>query len=219
MKKKLLVAIGIITTILLLTILQGKVNAATLQSNPNTHYKTTSGAGKWITNIRQMEATGGAMGLSETVNTDQTFKEESNNIDVHMMRNTEYGAIAILSVSGYGNSKTIPNSTIKSTTGNETGVYYTTGNNNYELVAAGYSGQVFTKINSRYYDAYGSNKIGDALDLKWQGATNNTGLNPSSLYVFLGRNNGGRYFGYSSWRADISNPAYSRGVAVCGTGF
>lgn len=38
------------------------------------------------------------MGLDETFNADLTSKE-SNNIDVHMMRSTEYGAIAILSAS------------------------------------------------------------------------------------------------------------------------
>ena len=97
MKKKILITAGVIT-IILLTILQGKVNATTLQSNPNTHYKLTSIPETFMNSIRSMEASGGAMGLSETVNEDQTFKGDSKNIDVHMMRNTEYGAIAILSV-------------------------------------------------------------------------------------------------------------------------
>ena len=52
--------------------------------------------------FRTMEQAGGSMGLAETLNADLTSKE-SNNMDVHMMRSTEYGAIAILSASGYGN--------------------------------------------------------------------------------------------------------------------
>ena len=221
MKKKILVAIEVMTIIiLLLTILQGKVNATTLQSNPNTHYKLTSIPETFMNSIRSIEASGGAMGLSETVNEDQTFKGDSNNIDVHMMRNTEYGAIAILSVSGYGNSKTIPNSTIKSTTGNETGVYYTTtgstDNTHYEIMAGGLSGNIFSGINTKYYDSYSSNrivKVGDALDLKWQGTDTDTWIDyryPYSLRNYLG------YFGYGEGR---NYGYYSRGVAVCGTGF
>ena len=221
MKKKLLIATGMITIIILLTILQGKVNAATLQSNPNTHYKNEwkSSIDICIKDIRKMEASGGAMGLSEMVNDDQTFKEKSNNIDVHMMKNTEYGAIAILSVSGYGNSKIIPKSTIKSTTGNKTGVYYTTtGNNDLshgEWTASGIITEKIQKINSRYYEQYGKNKIGDALDLKWQGSSV-TGYISSSPN--LKRNFKG-YFGMGdNTRFDVST-AFIRGVAVCGTGF
>ena len=219
MKKKILITAGVITIILLLlTILQGKVNAATLQSNPNTHYKTKDTSSNWIKNIRTMESSGGAMGLSETVNDDQTFKESSNNIDVHMMRNTEYGAIAILSASGYGNSKNIQNSSIKSTTGNQTGIYYTTTGStdktHYEATAGGYS---FTGINKKYYDSYDSAKvvkIGDALDLKWQGAGSSRWVEYQFPYIL--RNYNG-YFGYEY--ANMYAPIYSRGVAVCGTGF
>ena len=221
MKKKILITTGvIIIIILLLTILQGKVNAATLQSNPKTYYKNRDSAENWMKSIRTMEFSGGAMGLSEKVNGDQTFKENSNNIDVHMMRNTEYGAIAILSVSGYGNSKTIPNSTVKSTTGNETGVYYNTIKNtdNYcEFTAGGFYGKIYRTIDKRYYDAYadiGITKIGDALDLKWQEAK--TTVFPSSSYPYCQRNYAG-YFGYKSNPG--SNKYYSRGVAICGTGF
>ena len=227
MKKKILITAGVITIIIiLLTILQGKVNAATLQSNPNTHYKTKDTSSNWIKNIRTMESSGGAMGLSETVNDDQTFKESSNNIDVHMMRNTEYGAIAILSVSGYGNSKNIQNSTIQSTTGNETGIYYTsTGKDDKEhpeLVAGGLS-DGFPKISKKYYDEYttssSSIKIGDALDLQWQGTLTKDWLKYDSNEAYrFGRNWKG-YFGYSTFGLVYNTPGYSRGVAICGTGF
>lgn len=97
---------------------------ATLQANPATQYVTKKSGTTWISEFRKMETTGGAMGLTEQLNSDLTPKTDSNNIDVHMMKNTEYGAIAILSASSYGNPTTIARSTVKTTTGNKTGVYY-----------------------------------------------------------------------------------------------
>ena len=83
-----------------------------------------------------------------------------------MMRSTEYGAIAILSASGYGNPKTLQNSSIKTTTGNKTGVYFIVGDFE-ELVAGGLENYIFKGINTRYYDTYtgsqSSARKGDAL--------------------------------------------------------
>ena len=135
----------------------GQVKAA-LQSNPNTQYKTQDNPTTWMTQIRQIETSGNAMGLSETLNSDLTSSSESNGIDVHMMKSTEYGAIAILSASGYGNSKKLQESTIKTTTGNRTGVYFS--GTNWEYVAAS---ELITGLNNRYYDKYGNFKAGDAL--------------------------------------------------------
>ncbi len=101
-----------------------------------------------------------------------------------MMRSTEYGAIAILSASGYGNPQTLQNSAVKTTTGNKTGVYFT--GNNWEWVAGGVNGSIFGGVNTRYYDTYvdrnqGSARIGDALGTasttnpgcsKWHSASN-----------------------------------------------
>lgn len=124
-RKKYLMILFLILSITLLPM--GGVKAA-LQANPNTHVKKADYPGSWMSNIRKMEETNGSMGLSESLNSDLTSKE-SNNIDVHMMRTTEYGAIAILSASGYGNSKTLQNSSIKTTTGNKTRSMILTGNN------------------------------------------------------------------------------------------
>lgn len=170
-RKYLLVALGLT----LLTTMLPQNTYATLQSNPNTHYGTTKKVPQtWMSEIRQMEAPNNAMGLKEEFNTDLTTKDGTtpNNIDVHMMRNTEYGAIAILAVSGYGNPNTMESSAIKSTTGNVTGVYYTSDNKSSdyaEWVAAGMNGTLFGNANLRYYDL--GYKIGDATDLKWQGGT------------------------------------------------
>ncbi len=161
-KEKIIIAFMLLGIMLLPTT---GVKAA-LQANPNTHTKKTDTPKNWISNFRKMETTGGTMGLSESLNSDLTSKE-ANNIDVHMMRSTEYGAIAILSASGYGNSKTLQNSSIKTTTGNKTGVYFTAGDN-WEYVAGGSNGNIFGGVNKRYYDAYAdsnqeSARIGDAL--------------------------------------------------------
>lgn len=205
-------------TLILLIINTGESKAA-LQSNPNTQYTKKDTHTNWITYFRQMEEAGGGMGLSETLNTDLT-SIESNNIDVHMMRATEYGAIAILSASGYGNSSN--NKAITTTTGNNTGVMLNTVY--YELVAGGLSGNIFSGINSMYYDTYTASntsaRIGDALGTS---STSNPGCAGwhstfysywvSSSFAYFSRGYDG-IFSFDSHSAGYRY--YSRGVAVCG---
>lgn len=93
------------------------LNFAVLQSNGNT--PAAYGLNDYIVNVRKMEELGGAMGLTETLN-DNLTSTTSNNIDVHIERNTEYGAMAILSVSNYGNPSKIKNG--ETTTGNKSGI-------------------------------------------------------------------------------------------------
>ena len=193
--KKYLMMLFLTLSITLLPM--GGVKAA-LQANPNTHVKKTDAPTNWMSNIRKMEETNGSMGLSESLNSDLTSKE-SNNIDVHMMRTTEYGAIAILSASGYGNSKTLQNSSIKTTTGNKTGVY-------------------FTGVNAKYYDSYtgssSSAKVGDAIGCRgWHSASTSNWVTENNPY--FARDNGGLF----SIDDDDNGVAYAgRGVAVCGAG-
>lgn len=62
----------------------------------------------WATGIRQMEASGAGMGLNETtLNTETLISTISNNIDVHLQKNTEYGAMLILGASNYGKQGTL----------------------------------------------------------------------------------------------------------------
>lgn len=103
---------------------------AVLQSNGNTG--ATYNLNDWMVNVRKMEELGGAMGLSETLNSNLTASSDSNNIDVHMQKNTEYGALAILSASSYGNPNKINDG--ETTTGNVTGAVMKL---NSEWVAAG----------------------------------------------------------------------------------
>lgn len=219
-KKKIIILFVIIMTLLITLIPAGQVKAA-LQSNPNTHEKKVDIPEDWIKNIRMMEKAGQAMGLDETLKEDLT-PTTSNGIDVHMIKSTEYGAIAILSASGYGNPKNWNDSSaLKTTTGNKTGVYFT---EDFEDVAGGQENVVFVEANSRYYDSYrpeiSFSKAGDAL------GTAST-PNPGCAYwhggevsflnygVYFVRKN----FSYLSYNNNGWVNRYSRGVAVCGEGF
>lgn len=194
---------------------------AALQANPSTHYKYKKMPEQWMPQIRQMEAPNNAMGLVEGFNSDLT-PTTSNNIDVHMMRNTEYGAIAILSVSGYGNPQTIQSSSTKTTTGNTTGIYYTSSDNTYrESVAgckttSGYASIWINVIGSRYYDLYGGYRVGDAMNMKWHGTVQQEWGREQQ--DFLSRNMSGIF----GWKSEYNHSGwmrFSRGVAVCGEGF
>ena len=198
---------------------------ASLQANPNTHNKKKADEPtNWMSNIRSMEKSGEAMGLSETLNSDLTASSDSNGIDVHMMKSTEYGAIAILSASGYGNPQKLQNSTEKTTTGNKTGVYFSGAN--WEWVAGGLQGSIFGGVNSKYYDSYTgaqeSAKVGDALGTSgttnpgcagWHSASNTGWVRGSNPYFLRG------YGGLFSFNNGFSNGSnFGRGVAVCGAG-
>ena len=63
-KEKIIIAFMLLGIMLLPTT---GVKAA-LQANPNTHIKKHDKTENWIRNFRKMETTGGAMGLSETLN-------------------------------------------------------------------------------------------------------------------------------------------------------
>ena len=233
LNKKILTFIFVVAFAILMPF--GNVKAA-LQANPNTHYKKRDTPMSWMPQIRNMEKSGEAMGLNETLNSDLTASSASNGIDVHMMRSTEYGAIAILSASGYGNSTTLQNSSIKTTTGNKTGVYF--NGTDWEYVAGGYKGKIFPGVNSKYYDAYtykqSSAKVGDALGSNsttnpgcagWHSATrSNWVAEGADSCQYFGRGLGG-LFSFShgsisySYRPNYLGPSdYGRGVAVVGAG-
>ncbi len=233
MKRKSFVKVVTLIIIFTTMILIGKtteVNAA-LQATVSTHNTKRATVTYWMTNFRNMEKTGEAMGLDEELNEDLTSKT-SNNIDVHMIRSTEYGAIAILSASGYGNSKKIQESEIRTTTGNITGIYMfpnTKAVDNEEIVAGGMEGKIFSGVDSRYFDVYGNSttaKVGDALGGSestnpgcafWHGATRAGWVSNVSYPYFIR--------GYKS--LFCFQPTYSHsgwydylchGVAVCGEG-
>lgn len=219
-KKERIILFIVIAIVLLFTT---KTQAA-LQANTGTQYIKKAKPGEWMLWFRQMEESGQAMGLSETLNSDLTAKE-SNGIDVHMMRSTEYGAMAILSMSGYGNASNAQ--IITTTSGNQTGVILNTNKGMYENVAGTISGNF--EANTSYYDVYStentSAKIGDALGtcVGWHGAYADRWIVLSSYTYFI--RGGGGIFSFQRCRNDglysegsFENSGYCRGVAVCGEG-
>lgn len=225
--------LGIIVLTLMILITNVSSVNATLQANPETHGKKVDKSTNFIRTIREMEKTGQAMGLNETLKADLTSESDSNNIDVHMMKSTEYGAIGILSASGYGNPQILQESEIKTTTGNNTGIYL---GDVSEWVAGGNGNNNYSNINSRYYNSYNAIyqnavseavMVGDALG----GATGDkpgcygwhkASLNPyGSPATYLRR--GGQqqifYFAMSGDGIDGGSWFFGRGVAVCGEGF
>lgn len=188
LSKKILIIVSIILLTMIMLIGESK---ASLQANPNTHNKKSDTIDNWMINIRNMEKSGESMGLDETLNEDLTPSSTSNNIDVHFMRSTEYGAIAILSASGYGNSKTLQESEIKTTTGNKTGIYFSGAN--WEWTSGGY-GNIPSGANERYYDTYinkdnTSARIGDALGTATTPNPGCAGWHKASFATWGGVNN------------------------------
>ncbi len=159
-KEKLIVILIIVIAISMLIPTSAQ---AALQANGNDG--TTQTLESWLLNIRNMETTGGTLGLEDTINptTLESTKEKSNNLDIHMQKNTEYGAMAILSASSYGNPSNIASG--GTTTGNNSGIYIKL---NKEWVSAGTisSASKYPKINGKYKNAYTTSyvaKVGDAI--------------------------------------------------------
>lgn len=215
--KKLIITLLMMTSILI--VLMPNSNAV-LNSNGST--AAVGNSTNWIKWIRQLECLGGGLGLAETLNDDMTSSSGSNNIDVHLQRNTEYGAMVILAVSSYGNPNTIASGA--TTTGNETGIVYIGTKNDGEATAsaADSSSNIYDGINVKYYDRYKENdrtyyKLGDAtLETHgWQSGTGSSGLDNLDGYAR----------GYSSifsydaaWINHHTRGSTARAAVVCGEG-
>lgn len=241
MKKQKIIII-LLMIIAVLFILMPYSNAA-LQSNGSAG--TTQSLPNWLVNIRKMEALNGGMGLTETIGEDLTPTTNSNNLDVHMEKNTEYGAMAILSASSYGNPNAIASG--ETTTGNKTGIVI---NLNKEWVAAGllngyaqfvnanqkykneYEGTDTSKDGYMHYFSYTA-KVGDAISETqgWHGSNSSvwfcanrtaTGSNEGllraysgSIFSYYGKS---LEFGGKKEDAHYSQLWHSRAAMVCGKG-
>lgn len=149
-------------------IFPNKGTKAVLESKAGTY--STKTRDQWLTSIRKMESLNGTLGLEEVQDGDLTPTDESgqNGLDIHMQKNTEYGAMAILSASGYGRTTKIGNG--ETTTGNESGVVIPYNN---EWTAGQYGNG--TQFNERYLNIYGTvseQKNGDAVieTARWHGS-------------------------------------------------
>lgn len=226
--KKNILKILIGTTLLLAILIPVKSNAA-LQANGNSVSKAR--VDYWLPAIRKMESEGETLGLIGSASLTQTLDENANNLDIHMQKNTEYGAMAILSASNYGKSTPIQDTTeesLSTTTGNKSGIYINL--NNLEWVAAGGLSYVgaFNTAKLKYKNIYDyqkeNGKIGDALfeTAGWH-KTNNPvyhewkGRPPSGISRGYGK---GSIFSYDATDyigGNYAPPAYaSRAVVVVG---
>lgn len=232
---KIIVTIVLMLVTILLLI--GNTNAA-YQSIPTGDGLATS-ADIWIKEIRKMEGSGQGMGLNETIDTSTYLAASaSNNIDVHMLKNTEYGAIVLLGASDYGKqgtganrymdkgSSTTSGTDVKaSSTGNVYGIYElgyhdmdTTSNGVYEWTAGG-SSSFLNGIAPRYINRYtteeSSARSGDAtVETKnWMGSRN---------AIWLGAGSNGFIRGYSGvftyYNNYAGNSSYCRAGVVVGAG-
>lgn len=166
----------IILLIIVLLISSNLRVEAVLQSNGDAG--KTYNLNDWMLNARRLESVDGYMGIYEkNVKSDLTSSEKSNGIDIHMQKNSEYGAIAILSASQYGSENKVENG--GTTTGNATGVVI---NLNSEWVAAGSATYCanFNNARPRYKNLYNysySSRNGDAMaeTQGWYGGSSSWG--------------------------------------------
>ena len=141
---------------------------AALQSNGGT--PTAKDLNSWMLQTRKMQELGGTLGRTDTINTTD-LTSEATDLDIHMEKNTEYGAMAILSASAYGNPNKINDG--ETTTGNSTGVVV---NFNNEWTANFVTGNLkcsLKYVNKYIYRSFVA-KNGDAtLETKgWHGSEN-----------------------------------------------
>jgi len=203
MKRRIFI-LGIMILIMLTGVVQ-----ANFQSRPDVATQKSMTADNFFVNIRNMEATGQVMGLNATLNANGIETSASNNIDVHMIKNTEWGAIAILGASQYGaiDQNTQIGVAKSSTTSNNYGIFQMNINNSGEYVAGinnavatthGNLGKIKTmaNTNSRYVDVYTGTlnnippKIGDATTgtygtADWKGAQYQLGLGAVSKFILI----------------------------------
>lgn len=166
--------------------------------------------------IRAMEGNGQVMGLTETYNgTTLKATSASNNIDVHQIKGTEWGAIALLSASqdygkkGSGTNRYVVGGTnLQTTTGNVYGMYLTSDKGTY--IAEGNKGYYVTDSWDNRYINWGINTHVGSAFLNWH---NKAYSNYDPYPITRGRN------GIFSYERSINTNKYIRACVVCGQGF
>lgn len=233
----------VILFIFLVAILALTINSeAAYQSRPNFSALVNTTSNDFFKNIRMMESADGPMGLSATFETSSTEVKEtssSNNIDVHMIKNSEWGAAVLLASSGYGAGSDNNAGTWTTGPNNYTGIYGM-GNGNWEYTAsfckqggsnvtgaASYNSILHHYQGTKYVDQYVNKNNqatadydtftvikGDAIIDVMGLHSGNKDLVTSDGPVFTRGRNG--VFAFS--RNNGGSYLTSRGVAVCGAG-
>ena len=212
---------------IIMTAFNVNISNAVLESRPDSASLVNKSASDFFALIRQMETADGPLGLNATVSDDGTETSSSNNIDVHMIKNTEYGTVGMLAASVYGakNGDGYTGS-LRTTTGNATGVYQMgTGANGdkYEYVAGILGDTSYSYLKNiknapqKYWNNYTLDKIsktGDGtLEISW----GNTYWLTASSPVF-GRYRSNGVFSTISINGSGDSNYSSRAVVVSGAG-
>lgn len=184
MKRKLIYSLTILTA---LYILGFNFVFANVQARPGNAIFGSNHDG-YLKAIRNMESPNNVLGLNATIDGNCSETTPSNNIDAHMIKQTEYGAVVTLINSQYGVK--ISNIAAKddltgTSTLNATGIYtlksgYRDGNGFAGYFYHGFGlaagvgeqanlvdGTIFKLVKSRYinlYDTEGTTKPGDASE-------------------------------------------------------
>ena len=217
------------------------ISNAAYQSRPGFTALTNVTASDFFENIRKMETSEGPMGLNATLGED--FSDSSGNgIDVHMIKNTEWGAVAMLASSGYGAGTDSAAGTYSTGSNNYTGVYGL-GNGNWEYTATltstasaasvrtnlekAYKGNgkkyldYYTLQNSSTNTSYSSfpHKVGDATVETMNLFTGTKNLVTAGNPCFIrGNSNNGGILSFNNNNGNANSNYASRAVAVCGSG-
>ena len=217
---------------------------AAYQSRPNFSSLVNTTTNSFFENIRKMESAEGPMGLNaefRVSDTEVTETSSSNNIDVHMIKNSEWGAAVLLAASGYGAGRDDDAGTWTTGPNNYTGIYGM-GNSNWEYTAsycqkggstttssASYRSILHSYQGTKYVDQYVNRNNqatadydtftvikGDAIIDTMNLHSGNKVLVTSDLPVFV-RGVGGVFAFYRNYGNSLS-VSTSRAVAVCGAG-
>lgn len=226
MKNKKIMLISMFIAMTAIIMIPGKVHAA-YQSKPGS-ILTSATADTYFEGCRNMETNGGVLGLKEVLADDYTGTTK-NGIDSHMILNTEWGTIALLTDSTYGIGKEMPGwGNDNTTTGNATGIYGM-NNRNPEYTATTVSDATsqynikMRSANSIYFNDYTDkkSKLGDAISC-WSSNSLVTAsepvygrAKPSSFWNCSGHSGSGS----TTYYIGGTNEYYSsRAVVVCGAG-
>lgn len=220
--------IAILAIMAMVTIFQTNVSNAVVESRPDSASLVNKTPSEFFALIRKMETADGPMGLNATVDDTGTETSSSNNIDAHMIKNTEYGTVGMLAASIYG-AKDGDGERDGNTTGNATGVYEM-GNIRdrcVEFVAGIFQDTTVPNLiniknaQQKYWDNYTNIELpkpGDGTkEIPWRYSWGNEWVDISRPIFERGREDG--IFEIHSDEGAMSNIDTSRAVVVSGIGF
>ncbi len=166
--KKVIVSIALIVMIMVTTMFAFSGNVyAYYQIRPNFTALRNTTAPTFFKEIRRMETDEGPLGLDMPDNDTNIYQGYgANNIDIHLIRNCEWGVVSMLQMSGYGSG----NASSEYSSGNATGVKQL-GNDNYWEFTASLGtidgSKIYTKNNAGNDQAYAKELADKNVNLKY----------------------------------------------------